>query len=81
MSSRNDSDSVHMDDLASSGVFIAGTVDPNLASSHAPLFDIVLSLSDYRITISDEATASMRMGSTHRELAQVLCCFILHDVC
>ena len=71
VSSSGEMDSLHIDDLASCGVFIAGTVDPTLATSHSSLFDVIFSLSDHRVTISDDAKSSMRMGSTHRELAQV----------
>lgn len=67
----SEADTVHLEDLSSTGVFIAGTVDPTLATTHASLFDVIFSLSDHRITISDDAAATMRMGSTHRELAQV----------
>lgn len=71
VSCSGDADAVHLEDLTSSGVFIAGTVDATLATTHAALFDVIFSLSDHRITISEDAAASMRMGSTHRELAQV----------
>mmetsp|Transcript_17122 Transcript_17122/g.28607 ORF Transcript_17122/g.28607 Transcript_17122/m.28607 type:complete len:352 (+) Transcript_17122:49-1104(+) len=72
VSSSGEEGAMFVEDLSSCGVFIAGTMDPAMATTHAALFDVVFSLTDHRITINDAATASMRMGSTHRELAQQL---------
>jgi hypothetical protein len=71
VSCSGDDAALYAEDLASCGVFIAGTVDPAMATTHASLFDVVFSLTDHRITISEDAAGSMKMGSTHRELAQV----------
>jgi hypothetical protein len=67
----------HMEDLRSCGVFIAGTTDDTLAAASsekeggASMFDVVFSVTERRVTVSDAAAAEMRMGAAHREIAQV----------
>ncbi len=77
------SDPEYLEDLLSTGVFIAGTTDPTLAtrsSSHSEegdnqsqssLFDIIYYESDRRVVITDRAKADMKMSSIHRDLAGV----------
>lgn len=72
ISIEGDADETHIEDLKNCGVFIAGAMDGAVAATYASLFDVVFSLTDHRVTISDEAAPSMRMGATHRELAQQL---------
>ena len=69
------SSSEHMEDLASCGVFIAGTTDSSLANTTekngSATFDVVFSITERRVTISDAVSADMRMGAAHRDIAQV----------
>lgn len=65
-----DAEEEHMDDLKASGVYIAGTLDPSLAS-RADMFDVVFSVSDRRVTILEHAQMDMRMCSSHRDVAQI----------
>lgn len=67
----------HLEDLRSCGVFIAGTTNAALAAASSdrdggsPMFDVVFSITERRVTISDAAAADMKMGAAHREIAQV----------
>jgi hypothetical protein len=58
----------HLEDLKSSGVFIAGTLDGSLASQ-SDLYDVLLSFPEPRVTVTTHAVAEMKMCSVHRELA------------
>jgi hypothetical protein len=76
------SDSEYLDDLLSTGVFIAGTTDSTLvtrslsesddkeASTNA-LFDVIYYESDRRIVITERSKNDMKMNSIHRDLASV----------
>ena len=66
-------DPEHIEDLLTSGVFIAGCTDPTLVSrlSDSSLFDVVYHTADRRVIVSDWAAADMRMGAAHRDLSQV----------
>jgi hypothetical protein len=59
-----------LDDIRSSGVYIAGSLDTSLAG-RTDLFDVVLSLADRRISILEHAAQDMRMCSTHRDVGQI----------
>ena len=61
----------HIDDLLSSGVFIAGTTDTSMGDK-SELFDVILSLDEGRITITTHAVPTMRMCSIHREVSQLI---------
>ena len=65
------SDQEYLDDLASCGVFIAGTTDPTLSTAASTLFDVVFSVLDRRVIVAESVAADMRMGSVHRDISQV----------
>ena len=64
-------DKEHVEDLKSSGVFIAGTMDAALLPAQAALFDVVFSLSEGQVSVADHAKEDMRMCATHRDVAQI----------
>lgn len=66
---RNDPES--LDDLKTSGVYVAGTVDGSLAS-RPELYDVFVNLNDHRVTVASHATEEMRMNAAHRELAALI---------
>lgn len=66
------SDQEYLDDLASCGVFIAGTTDPTLSTAASTLFDVVFSVLDRRVIVAESVAADMRMGSVHRDISQIL---------
>lgn len=61
----------HIEDLNSAGVYIAGTVDSALML-RTDLFDVVVSVPDRRITVSEASTDDMRMGALHREVLSIM---------
>lgn len=61
----------HVEDLGSAGVFIAGTTDYTLANKLDKMFDVVFSVPERRVVVAEGAASDMRMGSVHREIAQV----------
>lgn len=65
------SDPEHIEDLTSSGVFIAGTIDESLATK-TDIFDVVVSLIDNRINITNHAASTMKMCAVHREIANII---------
>jgi hypothetical protein len=65
------SDQEHIDDLTHCGVFIAGTMDNTLAMKN-DLYDVVLSLTERRVTITTHAMGSMKMCSLHKEIAKII---------
>jgi hypothetical protein len=64
-----ESSQMQLDDLSQAGVYIAGTLDPRLTTHKNIKYDIVVSLSERRITIASEAENDMRMCSFHKEVA------------
>lgn len=64
------SDPEHLEDLTTSGVFVAGTVDDALAS-RSDIYDVLLSLSEGRITVTTHAVAEMKLCQIHKELAGI----------
>jgi len=60
-----------LDDLSSCGVFIAGTLDSSL-SAKSELYDVLLSLQERRVTVTQHAMSSMKMCSIHKEVAQLV---------
>lgn len=76
------SDTEYVDDLLSTGVFIAGTTDSTLVtrslsetddkeSSSNTLFDVIYYESDRRIVITDRSKNDMKMNAIHRDLSSV----------
>lgn len=65
------SDQEHIDDLTHCGVFIAGTMDNTLAMK-SDLYDVVLSLTERRVTVTNHAIGSMKMCSLHKEIAKII---------
>lgn len=57
----------HMEDICSAGVFIAGSLDGSLANN-SDLFDVILSLTEGRVTITQHAVGGMKMCSIHRDV-------------
>lgn len=64
-------DAAHIDDLSSSGVFIAGTIDESLIRNQ-DLFDVVLDLRHMTVTVNSHAVSGMKMCQIHRELSALL---------
>lgn len=64
-------DVIQIQDLASSGVFIAGTIDQSVVLQSS-LYDVLVDIQDHRITVSNHATASLKLCSLHREVANLL---------
>ena len=64
-------DPAHIDDLSSSGVFIAGTVDESLIRNQ-DLFDVVLDIRHMTVTVNAHAVSGMKMCQIHRELSALL---------
>lgn len=75
-------DAEYLDDLLSTGVFIAGTTDATLAtrslsesddkdSSAGALFDVIYYESDRRIVVTERSKNDMKMNSIHRDMASV----------
>jgi hypothetical protein len=65
---------LHVEDLAASGVFIAGTVDQSL-SSRSELFEVIVTISNdegRRISIPSHAQASMTGCVFHKEMANIV---------
>jgi hypothetical protein len=60
-----------IEDLKSSGVYVAGTTDFNMAS-HSDLYDVMLQLNERKVTIANHAVDDMRMNVAHRELATLV---------
>ena len=48
-------------------MFIAGTLDSSLANK-SELFDVILSLTEKRVTITQHAVGGMKMCSIHRDV-------------
>lgn len=65
------SDQVYIDDLKTNGIFIAGTLDMALLSS-SDLYDVVVSMVDHRITISQNAQISLKLCPIHKEVSTIL---------
>jgi hypothetical protein len=77
------SDSEYLDDLLSTGVFIAGTTDSTLVTrslsesddkespSANTLFDVIYYESDRRIVVTERSKSDMKMNSIHRDMASV----------
>lgn len=65
------SDSEHLEDLNSSGVFIAGTLDDTIAA-RSDLYDVLLSLTDRCVIVSNHAFAEMKMFAIHREMSTIV---------
>jgi hypothetical protein len=67
-------DSSQVEDLETSGVYIAGATSNAAASllGRGDLFDVILSLADHRVTVSNAATATMKMCSIHKDLANAM---------
>jgi hypothetical protein len=65
------SDKEFLDDLSSCGVFIAGTLDKSL-SAKSELYDVLLSLQERRVNVTQHAMSSMKMCSIHKEVAQLV---------
>lgn len=61
----------HLEDLGSAGVFIAGTLDPDMAAQSS-LYDVLLHLPERRVVVSSHAVAEMKMCAAHREVAAIL---------
>jgi len=64
-------DPTHIEDLTTTGAFIAGTISTSV-SSMQNLFDVLVSLGDRRIMVMSHATASMKMCSIHKEVVSVI---------
>jgi hypothetical protein len=64
-------DPAHLDDLSSSGVFIAGTIDESLLRNQ-DLFDVVLDIRHMTVTVNSHAVSGMKMCQIHRELSALL---------
>lgn len=60
-----------LDDLSSCGIFIAGTLDSSL-SAKSELYDVLLSLQERRVTVTQHALSSMKMCSIHKDMAQLV---------
>lgn len=60
-----------LDDLSSCGVFIAGTLDSSL-SAKSEIYDVLLSLIERRVTVTQHAMSSMKMCSVHKEVSQLV---------
>lgn len=65
------SDVEYLTDLASSGVYIAGSNDQALLS-RTDLFDVIYMVSERRIIVSPDASSSMRMCSIHKEISELM---------
>lgn len=76
------SDSEYIDDLLSTGVFIAGTTDATLVtrslsesddkdSSANSLFDVIYYESDRRIVVTERSKNDMKMNPIHRDMSSV----------
>jgi Stabilization of polarity axis len=61
-------DPVHLEDLASCGVFIAGTVDKSL-SHNQDMFDVIYSVDDAQVTVLTHAVSGMKMCKIHKDLS------------
>ncbi len=63
----------HIEDLTSSGVFIAGTLDASLVA-RGDLFDVIVSLTegDHRINVAGHAQADMSLCAVHKEVGNAL---------
>lgn len=62
---------MHMEDLASAGVWIAGTLDLSFAAQSTN-YDVLLNLSESRVIITSHALGDMKMCSAHREIASMM---------
>jgi hypothetical protein len=74
------SDGEYLDDLLSTGVFIAGTTDATLVTrslsesedkDSSSLFDVIYYESDRRIVVTERSKADMKMNSIHRDMASI----------
>jgi hypothetical protein len=61
----------HIQDLSSTGVFIAGTTDETL-TRNAELFDVVYDADRATVTVNAHAKAGLKMCQIHRELSALL---------
>jgi hypothetical protein len=68
---RNESE--HIEDLTSSGVFIAGSLDASLVA-RSDLFDVIVSLAggESRVNVAGHAQADMALCAVHKELSGIL---------
>lgn len=64
-------DANQLEDLQSSGSFIAGTTSSTV-SNMSTLFDVIVSLSDHRVTVMPAAASFLRMCSVHKDIAAFL---------
>lgn len=64
-------DPYHLEDLSSSGVFIAGTLDETLVSL-VDRYDVLLSIPDSRVTVAAHAQQDMSLCAIHKEVAKII---------
>lgn len=60
----------HLEDLASCGYFVAGTMDNSMVSK-TDTYDVILSLLEKRVVVSPHAVDSLKMTSIHRDIANL----------
>ena len=65
------SDSEHIEDLQAAGVYIAGTTDDSLLLRN-DLFDVIASVPNRRVNISETSADDMRMGALHRDILNIM---------
>jgi hypothetical protein len=65
------SDAEHVEDLQAAGVYIAGTTDDSLLLRN-DLFDVIASVPNRRVNISESSADDMRMGALHRDILNIM---------
>jgi hypothetical protein len=65
------SSATHVEDLASAGVYVAGTLDPQLAQRE-DLYDVLITLADLDVRCAPHASTALKMGPTHRDVAATM---------
>ena len=66
---RNDPKS--LEDLKSTPVYIAGTLDTSLAN-RTELYDVLINLNEHRVLVATHAIEEMRMNVAHKEMAALI---------